>query len=248
VLASKQPAIQATSFQAVDPERIADAEDEGGRVSIETETKVDVDLLCRRDAVEAARIEEEAGRPVIGVIADILQEYVGAAADRFLDHERGFRGEVIDRVGGKEERGDHAADAPAAHLARPGQLQRATRAPADRAARPAIAEFRKTIALSGDNATFTSNLAHAFAVSGRTEEAMKLLTELKDRHTGQSPTDASVALIYVGLGDNDQAMAWLERAYQARFNPSILLRPAFDPLRADLRFRDLRARIGLPAN
>jgi hypothetical protein len=59
---------------------------------------------------------------------------------------------------------------------------------------------------------------------------------------------AAVAPIYVGLGDNDQAMAWLERAYQARFNPSILLRPAFDPLRADLRFRDLRARIGLPLN
>jgi TolB-like protein/DNA-binding winged helix-turn-helix (wHTH) protein/Flp pilus assembly protein TadD len=112
----------------------------------------------------------------------------------------------------------------------------------------AIAEFRKAIALGGDNATFTSNLAHAYAVSGRTEEAMKLLTELKDRHTGQSPTDASVALIYVGLGDNDQAMAWVEKAYQARFNPSILLRPAFDPIRADPRFRNLWARIGLPVN
>jgi TolB-like protein/DNA-binding winged helix-turn-helix (wHTH) protein/Tfp pilus assembly protein PilF len=112
----------------------------------------------------------------------------------------------------------------------------------------AITEFRKAIALAGDNTTFDSNLAHAYAVSGRTEEAMKLLTGLKDRHTGQSPTDASVALIYVGLGDDDQAMAWLEKAYQARFNPSILLRPAFDPLRADRRFRDLRARIGLPAN
>jgi hypothetical protein len=78
--------------------------------------------------------------------------------------------------------------------------------------------------------------------------ARTAITGLKDRHTGQSPTDASVALIYVGLGDNDQAMAWLEKAYQARFNPSILLRPAFDPLRADRRFRDLRARIGLPQN
>ena len=111
----------------------------------------------------------------------------------------------------------------------------------------AIAAFRKAIALAGDNATFSSNLAHAYAVSGRTEEAMKLLKGLEDRHAGQSPTDASVALIYVGLGDNDQAMAWLEKAYQARFNPSILLRPGFDPIRADPRFRDLRARIGLPA-
>jgi hypothetical protein len=54
------------------------------------------------------------------------------------------------------------------------------------------------------------------------------------------------ALIYVGPGDNDQAMIWLNKAYQARFNPSILLRPAFDPLRSDARFQDLLRRIGLP--
>jgi hypothetical protein len=42
--------------------------------------------------------------------------------------------------------------------------------------------------------------------------------------------------------------SWLEKAFQARFNPSILLRPAFDPIRADPRFRDLKARIGLPVN
>jgi hypothetical protein len=58
--------------------------------------------------------------------------------------------------------------------------------------------------------------------------------------------DANIALIYVGLGDNDQAMSWLEKAYETRFNPSILLRPAWDPLRSDARFKDLRHRIGLP--
>jgi len=51
----------------------------------------------------------------------------------------------------------------------------------------------------------------------------------------------------VGLGDNDNAMIWLNKAYQARFNPSILLRPAFDALRSDARFQDLRQRIGLPS-
>ena len=112
----------------------------------------------------------------------------------------------------------------------------------------AIAEFRKAIALAGGNTTFDSNLAHAYAVAGRAEEATKILKDLEGRQTRQSPTDASIALIHVGLGDNDQAMAWLEKAFQARFNPSILLRPAFDPIRADPRFRDLKARIGLPVN
>ena len=41
-------------------------------------------------------------------------------------------------------------------------------------------------------------------------------------------------------------MSWLERAYQERFNPTILLRPAFDPLRSDTRFQNLLQRIGLP--
>jgi hypothetical protein len=51
--------------------------------------------------------------------------------------------------------------------------------------------------------------------------------------------------MYVGLGDKDQAMKWLEKAYEVHFNPSILLRPAFDPLRSDPHFQNLVHRIGL---
>jgi hypothetical protein len=46
-------------------------------------------------------------------------------------------------------------------------------------------------------------------------------------------------------GITNQAMHWLERAYEERFNPSILLRSGFDPLRSDPRFEDLMRRIGL---
>jgi len=111
----------------------------------------------------------------------------------------------------------------------------------------AIAEFRTAIELSGGNTTFESNLANAYAVSGREEEAMKIAEDLEGRQSENSSTDASIALIYVGLGDNDRAMVWLNKAYQARFNPSILLRPAFDPIRTDAGFQDLLRRIGLPS-
>ena len=60
----------------------------------------------------------------------------------------------------------------------------------------AIAEFRTAIALSGDNTTFDSNLAHAYAVSGRADNAMKILGNLEERQTGESPSDASIALVY----------------------------------------------------
>jgi TolB-like protein/DNA-binding winged helix-turn-helix (wHTH) protein/Flp pilus assembly protein TadD len=111
----------------------------------------------------------------------------------------------------------------------------------------AIAEFRRAIELSGANTTFESNLANAYADSGRKEEAIKIVKDLENRQSQNSATDASIALIYVGLGDNDRAMIWLNRAYQARFNPSILTRPVFDPLRSDPRFQDLLRRIGLPS-
>jgi TolB-like protein/DNA-binding winged helix-turn-helix (wHTH) protein len=110
----------------------------------------------------------------------------------------------------------------------------------------AIAEFQQAIELSGHMAAFDANLAHAYAVSGRKAEALKIAKNMETRANLNPSANASIALIYVGLGDLDQAMAWLNKAYDARFNPSILIRPAFDPLRSDARFRDLRHRIGLP--
>ncbi|MGE5242960.1 MAG: tetratricopeptide repeat protein [Betaproteobacteria bacterium] len=106
----------------------------------------------------------------------------------------------------------------------------------------AIAELQKAVQLSPGNPTCTGNLARAFAVSGRRNEAVQLLADLK-----KSPrADVSeIAVVYAALGDNDQAMTWLEKGYEERFNPSVLLRPGFDSLRADRRFQDLEHRVGL---
>jgi len=110
----------------------------------------------------------------------------------------------------------------------------------------AIEQFKRAIQLAGDNEIFNANLAYAYAASGRREEALRTVKDLEDRQNRHSSTDANIALVYIGLGDRDQAMIRLDKAYQARFNPSILLRPAFDPLRSDSRFQDLLRRIGLP--
>jgi TolB-like protein/DNA-binding winged helix-turn-helix (wHTH) protein/Flp pilus assembly protein TadD len=110
----------------------------------------------------------------------------------------------------------------------------------------AILEFKTAIELSGHNAAFDSNLAYVYAVSGRKEDAMKVVLALEADRVQYPSAAASIGLIYAGLGDGDQSMAWLEKAYEERFNPSILVRPGFDPLRSDARFQDLWHRIGLP--
>jgi tetratricopeptide (TPR) repeat protein len=110
----------------------------------------------------------------------------------------------------------------------------------------AIAELQKATELSGGNAAFDSKLAYVYAIAGRMGEAMKIVKDLEARQGRPSSTDAHIALVYVGLGDHDRAISWLNKAYQARFNPSILMRTAFDPLRSDGRFQDLLRRIGLP--
>jgi len=74
---------------------------------------------------------------------------------------------------------------------------------------------------------------------------LAILDDLKNRSGSGFSNAAEIALIYVGLDDIDQAMIWLEESYKERFNPSILMRPCFDPLRSDPRFHALLSRIGL---
>jgi hypothetical protein len=62
---------------------------------------------------------------------------------------------------------------------------------------------------------------------------------------GSYSNAAEIAVVYAALGDKRQAMAWLDKGYEERFNPGVLLRPGFDPLRADARFQDLERRVGL---
>jgi TolB-like protein/Flp pilus assembly protein TadD len=111
----------------------------------------------------------------------------------------------------------------------------------------AIAAFRAAIALGGERPLFASNLAHPLAMSERRDEAQRIVQQLVAKQNENSPSHSNIALAYVGLGDNKEAMVWLERAYQARFNPSNLMHPAFDPLRQEQEFQNLLRRLGIPS-
>jgi TolB-like protein/DNA-binding winged helix-turn-helix (wHTH) protein/Flp pilus assembly protein TadD len=110
----------------------------------------------------------------------------------------------------------------------------------------AVAELQKAVQLSDGSPTCLANLARAYAASGRKGEAEKILSDLKRRSNPNSSFVPEIATIYVALGAQDQAMDWLEKGYEERFNPGVLLRPGFDPLRSEPRFKDLLRRIGFP--
>jgi TolB-like protein/DNA-binding winged helix-turn-helix (wHTH) protein/Flp pilus assembly protein TadD len=109
----------------------------------------------------------------------------------------------------------------------------------------AVAELQKAVQLSPDSPAFKANLARAYVASGKRTEAVKLLSDLKKRSSPSYSNAAEIAVIHASLGDTDQAMNWLEKGYEERFNPGVLLRPGFDSLRSDKRFQDLLHRIGL---
>jgi TolB-like protein/DNA-binding winged helix-turn-helix (wHTH) protein/Flp pilus assembly protein TadD len=110
----------------------------------------------------------------------------------------------------------------------------------------AVSELQKAVQLSGGSAVCIANLARAYVAAGRSDQASELLNELKNRSSHGYAFSSELAVVYTALGDKTQAMAWLEKGYEDRFNPGVLLRPAFDPLRSDPRFKALVQRIGLP--
>jgi pentatricopeptide repeat protein len=90
-------------------------------------------------------------------------------------------------------------------------------------------------------------LIRAYAHAGRRTEALLLLEELKRRQQAGYVPAAAFVNAYLGLGDNEQAFAWLERAYkeQSAILQWLKVHPYFDPLRGDPRFADLMRRVGL---
>jgi serine/threonine protein kinase/Flp pilus assembly protein TadD len=109
----------------------------------------------------------------------------------------------------------------------------------------AIAEFQVVKTLGGDNPLLTSALGYGYAQAGKRGEAMGLLDQLKReaKHKYISPTN--MALIYEGLGEREQTLDWLERAYEERVGLLIYLRvePAFEDLKGDPRFERLLQKI-----
>jgi TolB-like protein/DNA-binding winged helix-turn-helix (wHTH) protein/Tfp pilus assembly protein PilF len=110
----------------------------------------------------------------------------------------------------------------------------------------AISEYQQAIALSGDSQSKVA-LAHAYTTIGKKAEAEMILRDLERKLHGTSASPYTMATIYAGLGQNDKAFDFLERAYSAKSLDLASLKSGLvlDSLHGDPRFQNLLSRIGL---
>ncbi|MGA9308277.1 MAG: tetratricopeptide repeat protein [Candidatus Sulfotelmatobacter sp.] len=113
----------------------------------------------------------------------------------------------------------------------------------------AIREFQSALELAGTADTdIQLDLGFAYAVSGRLDEAKRILANLRQlQQQGMVPA-ASLATLYGALGESNEAFVWLEKAYEEK-DPQLTYLKAgrrFEPLRGDPRFGQLVRRVGLP--
>jgi TolB-like protein/DNA-binding winged helix-turn-helix (wHTH) protein/Tfp pilus assembly protein PilF len=139
----------------------------------------------------------------------------------------------------------------------------------------AIAEYKKALEMKPDFPMALQGLAETYVKSGKPKEAVELMARLPDdlkrgatagyiygsagerdearkilaaemqRSKREYVSPTNVALVYIGLGDREQALSWLEKAYREH-SPylSVLREPIFDEVRSDPRFVDLANRVG----
>ena len=111
----------------------------------------------------------------------------------------------------------------------------------------AINELNKARTVSGDEKGVLAELGYAYAVAGQRFKVQKILRELNNQTPRAYIDPGSIAIIFIGLGDKDQAIAWLEKAYDVRSTLMTWLKvePKFDSLRSDPRFTALLKKVGL---
>ena len=111
----------------------------------------------------------------------------------------------------------------------------------------AIAALQTALRALGRDPKVEGELGHVLAAAGRHVEARAVLEDLRQLSSTRYVSPYSVALVHAGLGDREQAMTWLEKAYAERsdYMPYLALEPMLDGLRADPRFAALIRRTGV---
>lgn len=111
----------------------------------------------------------------------------------------------------------------------------------------AISEYQQAMQLSNDAQGLAVALAHAYSAAGKTAEAQRILRDLEHKSKESPLSPYTMATIYAGLGENDKAFDFLEKAYTDKsldFPSHLQSDLLLDTLRPDPRFQSLLRRVG----
>ncbi len=112
----------------------------------------------------------------------------------------------------------------------------------------AIAQY-EAVRDKSENKLLPGAAGYTYAVTGRRDEARKILKRLTNGTKDSSDNPFLVATIYAGLGERDAAFEWLERAFAERalMPGPLLYDPRLDNLRDDARYKGMVRRMNLPS-
>jgi eukaryotic-like serine/threonine-protein kinase len=109
----------------------------------------------------------------------------------------------------------------------------------------ALGEYQKALAL-GLQQLATARIGRVHALSGRRREAEEVLTRLRELSKDVFVPYHGLFLLYAGLGNDEQALVWLEEAFRTGAAPWFLkVDPDYDSVRSNPKFRELLRQSGL---
>lgn len=111
----------------------------------------------------------------------------------------------------------------------------------------AVAAFSRAVELEGGHSLAMAALGHAHAMAGQREEALEVVTKLRQRAVNAYVSPLHIAMVYAGLGEPDAAFEWLDKAYEAKARSLswLTVTREFDVLREDPRYERLVTAIGI---
>jgi serine/threonine protein kinase/Flp pilus assembly protein TadD len=113
-----------------------------------------------------------------------------------------------------------------------------------------IVALQKAVEFSHHSTATVASLGYALGRAGKRQEAEQVLRKLHQRAQHEPVAAEEIAIVYIGLGDNKNALLWLEQAYRSQSKGLVLLKadPWYHSLAAEPRYQDLVRKIGLSSD
>ncbi len=184
----------------------------------------------------AGQLDEAIAKDKKAIELDPLNSFFQAALAYFLYHARRYDDAIVQI---KKTLELDPASALAHHLSGCCLLWKGDTA-------GAIAEFQRSkIMVAG--AWYQGLLGYAYAISGDRPKAEQILRELEEMAKHQYVSSTAFAMIYLGLGEKENTLDWLEKSYQDQESACWYLKvdPIYDSVRNEPRFQAILKKIGL---